>query len=78
MSTRRVRAFIDRFEDDRAVLLLGEDETEIATVPRSCLPPQAAEGTVLTLSIKVEPEKTAEASERVSRLIRELTDTTGE
>lgn len=74
MSTRRVRAFVDRFEGNKAVLLLGEKGVEVVTLPRSLLPPEAGEGTVLTVSIRVEPEKTAEASQRVSKLIRELTD----
>lgn len=48
-----MKAVVDRFEGDLAVLLVGEDETELV-VPRSELPAGAAEGTWLRLGLEVD------------------------
>nr|MBO2500308.1 DUF3006 domain-containing protein [Acidimicrobiia bacterium] len=59
-----IKGVVDRFEGDLAVLLVGEDETELV-VPRSELPAGAAEGTWLRLGLEVDQRATAEAEERI-------------
>lgn len=55
-TTRRTTVFLDRIEGSRAVLVLA-DGTEV-DVPRGLLPPDAAEGDVLAVSVAVDPEET--------------------
>lgn len=74
MSAVRVRAFVDRFEGDRAVLLLGDRESESVVWPRVLLPPDATEGAVLEVSIEVDAEGSADASQAVRRLLNDLGD----
>ena len=74
MSTVRIRAFVDRFEGDRAVLLLGDEESEAVVWPRAFLPPDAAEGAVLEVSMEVDAEGSADASQTIRRLLNDLGD----
>jgi hypothetical protein len=66
-----LRAVIDRFEGDLAVLLVG-DEEYVLQVPRRFLPPGAREGDVLVLRWKVDRQETEARRERVRRLIEEM------
>lgn len=66
-----MRAVIDRFEGELAVLLVGEDETEFH-VPRSELPAGASKGTCLRLSMEVDRQATADAEKRVSEKMDQL------
>ena len=67
-----LRAFVDRLEGDKAVLLLGEEEHDTAIVPAKYLPEAAGEGAVLTLRIRYEPELTAKAAQEIKGLIGDL------
>lgn len=64
-------AVIDRFEDDKAVLLLGEDEKKVV-FPVSELPEGAEEGDYLKIKITYDAEATAAAAEEAARLLKEL------
>lgn len=66
-----LRAVIDRIEGKMAVLLIG-DENYRAVLPRSFLPKDAAEGSVLKLSISVDADATDDAKQRISDLIDRL------
>jgi hypothetical protein len=74
MSDRSFRAFVDRIEGDKAVLLAGDREQHRVILPAEYLPDGAAEGTVLAISLKSEPEMTAEALAESERLLQELKD----
>jgi hypothetical protein len=69
----RLNAVIDRLENDKAVLLVGEDETAVAW-PRSCLPGGAREGDILAVTLTADPEATRQARAEAAELLRQLTD----
>lgn len=74
MSVVRVRAFVDRFEGDKAVLILGDDESQAVIWPRSLLPSDARQGDALAVTIEVDAEETADRSREIRRLLSDLGD----
>ena len=66
----QVKAVIDRFEGDRAVLLIGEGETAV-NWPRQLLP-DATEGDVLTVTINVDAAATRQAREEAASLLNAM------
>jgi len=66
-----MKAVIDRFEGDYAVVLFGDEEIR-ADVPRALLPPGAREGSWLKVSFELDPEGEAEQRERISKLLDKL------
>lgn len=69
---KEIRAFVDRIEGDKAVLLLGENEDYTIAIPVEYLPDGAESGSVLTLDLRIEPDLTAQAKNEVSDLIDRL------
>jgi len=69
----RVRAVLDRFEDDKAILLVGDAETSVVW-PRVFLPDGAKESDVLWLTMSVDIEATREAKAEAEALLRQLLD----
>lgn len=69
----KIEAVVDRFEEEKAVLLLN-DETQTAVIPRTCLPSETQEGDYLTITIKIDEEKTRWAQEEAERLFQDLTN----
>lgn len=69
---KEFRAFVDRIEGDKAVLLVGDKQEATVIFPAAYLPDGVGEGAVLTIIVRYEPELTAEASEQVAGLIRRL------
>ncbi len=67
----RVRVVLDRFEGDKAVLLVGDAEQSVAW-PRAFLPDGAAEGDVLWLALSIDSEATRVAKEEAEDLLRKL------
>lgn len=67
----RVKAVIDRFEGDKAVLLLGDDETAV-NWPRHLLPDGAREGHILWLSGTIDEEATRQARAEGEAMLRKL------
>lgn len=67
----RLRAVIDRFEGDLAVVLVGDEEYRL-DVPRRFLPRGAREGDVLALRWEIDRRETEARRERVRSLIEEL------
>jgi hypothetical protein len=67
----RIKAVLDRFEDDKAVLLLGDEETAV-NWPRRLLPDEAAEGHVIWLTATVDEEATSKARAEAEDLLRQL------
>ena len=72
----RTRAVIDRFEEDIAVLLVGENEDRQVHWFRQDLPPEACEGDILYFSVEVDTEATEQAKNEVKKLLRKLTGQT--
>lgn len=66
-----MRAVIDRFEGDLAVVLVGEEEYRLQ-VPRRFLPRGAREGDVLVLRWEIDRQETEARRQRVRGLIEEL------
>lgn len=66
-----IRVFIDRIEEDRAVLLVG-DEALVASWPASLLPSGVREGEYCIIRWESDPNATAQAKARVEDLIRRL------
>ena len=74
MTARSFRAFVDRIEGDKAILLVGEKEQHRVILPVECLPDDAREGAILTINLEYEPELTAKAFDEAQGLIRRLSD----
>ena len=69
----RVQAVIDRFESNKAVLLLGEEEIQ-ATWPRASLPVEAKEGDFLQIDIQIDVEATIEANAAAESLLKQIVE----
>lgn len=69
----RVRGIVDRFEGEKAVLLVGEAEDSVVW-PRAFLPEETAEGDVLWLALSVDSEATRAAKAEAEALLRKLLD----
>ena len=67
----KVQAVIDRFEDSKAVLLLGDDEVQVVW-PRNILPSEATEGDILQINLEVDHEATESAKEEAKRLLEQV------
>ena len=67
----KLRTVIDRFESDKAVLLLGDEEFQ-AVWPRNSLPDGATEGDHLQLDIQVNREATIAAKIEVENLLNRV------
>lgn len=67
-----LKAVIDRFEEDKAVLLLGEDEATKVNFPRKYLDQSLKEGDYVTIEIKYDEKATEEAKAEVAKLMQEL------
>lgn len=64
-------AVIDRFEEDKAVLLVGDEEIKV-NFPRKLLDKKLKEGDYITLDIKYDAKTTKEAQEEVQNLLKSL------
>ncbi|MBM6761364.1 DUF3006 domain-containing protein [Megamonas hypermegale] len=64
-------AVIDRFEEDKAVLLIGDEEIKV-NFPRKLLDKNLKEGDYVTLDIKYDAKATKEAQEEVQNLLKSL------
>lgn len=67
------RAFVDRLEGDKAVLLVGDDESTSVVIPIALLPEDAGAGSALTVSIRYEPKLTEDTRSTVADMIKRLT-----
>lgn len=73
VGTGRMKAVIDRFEGDYAVVLVGDKEVKL-NVPKELLPKDAREGSWLKITFELDPEGTKKQEEKVSDLIKKLKD----
>lgn len=72
---KKFKALLDRVEDGKGVVLLGEEEREAVDFPMSFLPEGAKEGDILSFKIKLESRRTKEAKEKVKEMIKKLSAT---
>ncbi len=66
-----MRAVIDRFEGDYAVVLVGDEESKI-DINREHLPDGAKEGSWLKVSFELDLEGEQKQREKISRLLDKL------
>ena len=64
-----ISAYLDRFEEDKAVLLLG-DEMKKVVFPSCFLPEGAEEGVYLKINIFLDEETTEQAETEAMELLR--------
>ena len=67
-----MKAVIDRFEGELAVLLLGDKGEFRLNFPLSLLPADCREGDILNISIERDLAATEQTKERVSGLMEKL------
>lgn len=71
MSDCRIRALLDRFEGECAILLLGDEGRE-ALWPADLLPDGAREGTALWIDLGLDTGATAQKQDNVETIIDRL------
>lgn len=67
-----MKAFVDQINGDKALLLLGDDESVKVAVPLEWLPEGSREGTVLRLDFTIDPDATAQGKARIQSLLEDL------
>ena len=67
-----MKATIDRFEEDVAVIIVRGDVPTVLHIPRWLLPEDCREGDLLDISFDRDVEGTEAAKKRVSDLIEKL------
>ena len=72
MAPRTTRVFLERYEGDLAVFLLGPNGETVFHLPRALVPGDAPEGTVLDLSLAVDEAATRAARDEVAALLEDL------
>ena len=65
-----ISAYIDRYEGEMAVLLLGESMKKV-NFPREFLPDDVDEGDYITLDIALDEEANKKAEEEALELLRD-------
>ena len=65
-----ISAYLDRFEEDKAVLLLGDDMKK-CNFPRSDLPAGLNEGDYVKIDIQYDKETTEAAEAEAQALLRD-------
>lgn len=66
---RTLTGTLDRFEGDKAVVLIGENAT---VIDKGLMPEGAKEGDIISIKLEVKDRKTKEEKEKVEKLIRKL------
>ena len=66
-----ISAVIDRFEEDKVVLLVGEDEQKVV-FPKNLLDENLKEGDYLSIDIKYDEVATKKSCSRNKRFIKVL------
>ena len=67
----KIKAVIDRFEGEYAVVLFGEDELKV-DIPRQILPPGAKEGSWMNVSFELDLEGENKQREKIEGLLDKL------
>lgn len=67
----QIRAVVDRFEEDKAVLLIGDDEIAV-NWPRRLLPRGIKETTIIAMEITVDEAATIAAQQSAADLLKSI------
>lgn len=67
----RIQAVIDRFEGNKTILLLGDDEAQVVW-PRNILPTEVKEGDILSINVQVDSEATVAARAEAENLLKQI------
>lgn len=68
-----IKAVIDRFEADKAVVLFGDSEAK-GVLPKKCLPDSAKEGDYLKIEIICDEAMTKAAKQEAKALLNKVTN----
>jgi len=68
-----VKAVIDRFEEDYAVVLVSDEEIKV-DIPKELLPKGAKEGSWLNFNLELDPEGTEKQKKKIERKLKKLLD----
>lgn len=68
-----ISAVIDRFEEDKVVLLVGKDEQKVV-FPKNLLDEKLKEGDYLSIDIKYDEIATKKAVAEIEELLKSLED----
>ena len=66
-----MKAVIDRFEGDYAIVLFGEDEIKV-DIPKNLLPEGAQEGSWLRVSLELDQDGTIGQKKKINDLLDKL------
>ncbi|MCR3922555.1 MAG: DUF3006 domain-containing protein [Firmicutes bacterium] len=66
-----MKAVIDRFVEEYAVVLVGDDEVKV-DIPLKLLPKSAREGSRLTVIFDVDDKGTQQQEEKITKLLEKL------
>lgn len=66
-----MKAVIDRFEGDYAIMLFGDEEIR-ADIPRQLLPESAKEGSWINVSFELNVEGRKKQEEKIQELLEKL------
>ncbi|MBC8014328.1 MAG: DUF3006 domain-containing protein [Sporomusaceae bacterium] len=67
----QIQAVIDRFEGNKAVMLVGDDETQVVW-PKHILPVEVNEGDILQINVQIDREATSAAKSLAEELLKEI------
>ena len=67
----QIQAVIDRFEGNKAVLLLGDDEAQMVWA-RHTLPSDVKEGDILRIDVQVDRQATLAARAEAENLLKQI------
>jgi len=67
-----IKAVIDRFEGDKAVLLFEDSEEKQVLWPKDKLPKPVSEGDILAIEVKVDDEATRIARKEATKLLQRV------
>lgn len=67
----QIKAVIDRFESNKAVLLLGDEEVQVVW-PRQFLSSDVQEGDILQVGLQVDPVATQAAKAEAESLLQQV------
>ncbi|MGE0882633.1 MAG: DUF3006 domain-containing protein [Blastocatellales bacterium] len=68
----RLNAYIDRIENDLAVIVLDNEDSVQFDLPLDCLPPKAKAGEHLVIHIKLDLQGKEASQKRIAKLLDEL------
>lgn len=67
----QIQAVIDRFEGNKAVLLVGDDEVQVVW-PKHILPVEVQEGDILQIDLQIDAKATAAVRMEAENLLKQI------